>query len=45
MQQMMEEQMKKLDDPQELGKYLRGDKGKAAHVAFDPEKGPVFDPS
>ena len=39
---MMEDHMKKLDDPLELQKYVTGQKGKTMRVAFDPEDGPQF---
>ena len=33
---MMEEQLKKLDDPEELMKYVSGQKGKALNMSIDP---------
>ena len=43
-QSMMEEQLKKLEDPDQLMKYLTGQKGKAMNMSIDPSDGPQFSP-
>ena len=41
---MMEKHMKRLEDPDQIQKYISGEKGKVLSLNFDPEQGPQFDP-
>ena len=42
-QKLVNEQMKKMENPDELSKWVRGQKGKTVHVSFDPQHGPIFE--